>query len=302
MNRSPRDASRNQGSSLREEDSMQKNSRAQSTPLNTFQMHVANDIHMDAIKEKAEISNYNDSLDRYTGFSKHENLEFDKSLIAQHKRTSTQAEKRRRFQYINQWDSRDEKLKKRLNQIDQRLEQMEIKKIKHTSMWTDVLNGSSIVVDDQQMPAKATQRTMRSRSPPEVQNSRFSKEAGTLVMDSVNLTIKDSIFGNTARTNTASVNQDVEVSRNYQRLQLRSEATQRKIKNQLDNFLAYDSINEGQPSCNYSDFAKMLVSGNLNIPKVRKKPPQKLKELLKPLSPASVKLGLPLVNIKDEAK
>jgi hypothetical protein len=74
-------------------------------------------------------------------------------------------------------------------------------------------------------------------------------------MDSVNLPYKDSIFVNTARTNTASFNPEM-IGRNYRRMKLRSENTTRKIKNQLDNFLAYDSINKGEPSINYSDFAK----------------------------------------------
>jgi hypothetical protein len=118
-------------------------------------------------------------------------------------------------------------------------------------------------------------------------------------MDSINFTFKDSIFGNTARTNSASLNPEM-IGRNYRTMKLRSENTSRKIKNQLDNFLAYDSINKGEPSKNYSDFAKLLISGNINIPKVKKKYPTKLKQIIKPLTVApSLHLKNNSVNLHD---
>jgi hypothetical protein len=68
--------------------------------------------------------------------------------------------------------------------------------------------------------------------------------------------------------------------------------------------LAYDSIQEGHPSCNYSNFAKLLLSGNkksLKMPVLNKKPPKKEELFLqKPLSP-SIMYRRTLVNIKDES-
>ena len=116
-------------------------------------------------------------------------------------------------------------------------------------------------------------------------------------------TFKDSIFEATARTNTASVMNEP-MSRNMKRANVKSQGTHKRIKNQLDSFLAYDSIQEGHPSCNYSNFAKLLLSGNkknLKMPVLNKKPPKKEDLFLqKPMSP-SIMFRRTLVNIKDES-
>ena len=75
---------------------------------------ISFDTKMDAIKEKQENSN-DDSLDngRYTDLSQRDQLQYDRSIM--NRRVSTQAQNKRKFYYVNQWDSTVANVKKRLH-------------------------------------------------------------------------------------------------------------------------------------------------------------------------------------------